>query len=95
MLGVATKVRVSLYHPKCYRPTCFSDLPRLWSLYFIHFHHHPVGKAASINGLCITPKDFTEKLGEFAEYCPVSLALRSELVDCSKQRSLTFAVEYK
>ncbi|XP_064400448.1 adenylate kinase 9-like [Halichondria panicea] len=59
-----------------------------------YLHQVTNGKAASINGLCITPKDFTEKLGEFAEYCPVSLALRSELVDCSKQRSLTFAVEY-
>lgn len=51
-------------------------------------------RAASVAGLCITPSEFNSKLGEFAEYCPVSLALRGELVDCSN-KPLSFAAEYR
>ena len=53
-----------------------------------------IGNAASICGLCITPKEFTAKLGEFIDYCPVSLALKGELVK-AVNRSLKFAAEYR
>eukprot|EP00731_Ephydatia_muelleri_P001091 Em0001g1091a len=49
-------------------------------------------KAASISGLCITPAEFKSRLGEYQEYCPVSLALKDELVNCP---SLKFSAEYK
>ena len=55
----------------------------------IHVDH-----AASLAGLCITPSEFQSRLGEFAGYCPVSLALKGELVDC-RNTSLTFAAEYR
>ncbi|XP_069090617.1 adenylate kinase 9 isoform X2 [Pleurodeles waltl] len=53
------------------------------------------GKAASINNLCITPQELQSRLGEFAQYCPVSLAQRGELVDCSVTSSLEFAAEFR
>lgn len=53
------------------------------------------GKAASIFGLCITPTEFKSRLGEYLAYCPVSLALKDELVDCSQEPSLKFSAEYK
>lgn len=53
-----------------------------------------IGNAASICGLCITPTEFTSKLGEFIDYCPVSLALRGELVKATN-KSLEFAAEYR
>ena len=53
------------------------------------------GKAASIADMCITPKEFVERLGDFAQYCPVSLALKGELVDCSATVSLKYAAEYR
>eukprot|EP00731_Ephydatia_muelleri_P001087 Em0001g1087a len=52
-------------------------------------------KAASISGLCITPAEFKSRLGEYQEYCPVSLALKDELVNCSQEPSLKFSAEYK
>ncbi|XP_078504661.1 adenylate kinase 9 isoform X3 [Lissotriton helveticus] len=53
------------------------------------------GKAASINNLCITPQELQSRLGVFAQYCPVSLAQRGELVDCSVTSSLEFAAEFR
>ena len=53
------------------------------------------GRAASIADLCISPKDFQEQLGEFSHYCPVSLATKGELVDCSGQTSLQLAAGYR
>ncbi|KFQ29113.1 Adenylate kinase 9, partial [Mesitornis unicolor] len=53
------------------------------------------GKAASIADLCITPKELQHWLGEFGQYCPVSLAEKGELVDCSVTSSLQFAAEFR
>uniref|UniRef100_A0A8C4TXD1 Adenylate kinase 9 n=1 Tax=Falco tinnunculus TaxID=100819 RepID=A0A8C4TXD1_FALTI len=53
------------------------------------------GKAASIADLCITPKELQYRLGEFGQYCPVSLAEKGELVDCSVTSSLQFAAEFQ
>ena len=53
------------------------------------------GKAASIADMCITPKEFEVRLGDFGQYCPVSLALRGELVDCSNTPSLKLAAEFR
>ena len=53
------------------------------------------GKAASIANMCITPHEFEVRLGDYEQYCPVSLALRGELIDCSKSVSLKYAVEYR
>ncbi|XP_061222784.1 adenylate kinase 9-like isoform X2 [Neopsephotus bourkii] len=53
------------------------------------------GKAASIAGLCITPEELQHRLGEFGQYCPVSLAEKGELVDCSVTSSLQFAAEFQ
>ncbi|XP_068199434.1 adenylate kinase 9 [Antennarius striatus] len=52
-------------------------------------------KAASINRLCVTPKQMQNRLGEFGHYCPVCLALRCHLVDCSGTAALTHASEYR
>ena len=41
------------------------------------------GKAAAIEDLCVTPKEFLTRLGDFGQYCPVSLAKDGALVDCS------------
>nr|XP_013031057.2 adenylate kinase 9 isoform X4 [Anser cygnoides] len=53
------------------------------------------GKAASIADLCITPEELQCRLGEFGQYCPVSLAEKGELVDCSSTSSLQFAAEFR
>ncbi|XP_053828617.1 adenylate kinase 9 isoform X1 [Vidua macroura] len=53
------------------------------------------GKAVSIAGLCITPKELQSQLGECGQYCPVSLAEKGELVDCSVTPSLEFAAEFQ
>ncbi|KAM6323455.1 adenylate kinase 9 [Aegotheles albertisi] len=53
------------------------------------------GKAAGIADLCITPKELQYRLGEFGQYCPVSLAEKGELVDCSVTSSLQFAAEFR
>ena len=52
-----------------------------------------LGCAAALRGLCVTPSEFQSRLGEFGEYCPVSLSLRDELVN--SQDKLTFAAEYR
>ncbi|XP_044026265.1 adenylate kinase 9 isoform X2 [Siniperca chuatsi] len=51
-------------------------------------------QAACINRLCIAPKELQYRLGEFAQYCPVCLALHYHLVDCSESAALTHAAEY-
>ncbi|KFQ95639.1 Adenylate kinase 9, partial [Nipponia nippon] len=53
------------------------------------------GKAAGIADLCITPEELQYRLGEFGQYCPVSLAEKGELVDCSATSSLQFAAEFR
>ncbi|CAE1265244.1 AK9 [Acanthosepion pharaonis] len=53
------------------------------------------GKAASLRGMCVTNKDFMERLGDFGQFCPVSLVLHEELVDCSKDTSMDLAAEYR
>lgn len=54
-----------------------------------------LGKAACIDKLCITPQELTSRLGEFGQFCPVSLAESYELVDCSVTKSLEFAAEFR
>uniref|UniRef100_A0A8D2IZM5 Cilia- and flagella-associated protein 206 n=1 Tax=Varanus komodoensis TaxID=61221 RepID=A0A8D2IZM5_VARKO len=53
------------------------------------------GKASSIADLCIMPQELLSRLGEFGQYCPVSLAEKGELVDCSVSPSLQFAAEFR
>ncbi|ELW50097.1 Adenylate kinase domain-containing protein 1 [Tupaia chinensis] len=53
------------------------------------------GKAARIDMLCITPQELISRLGEFGQYCPVSLAETNELFDCSGTDSLEFAAEFR
>ncbi|XP_053568148.1 adenylate kinase 9 [Bombina bombina] len=53
------------------------------------------GKAAGIADFCITPQELLSRLGEFGQYCPVSLAQKGELVDCSVTSSLQFAAEFR
>uniref|UniRef100_A0A8C4PJ28 Cilia- and flagella-associated protein 206 n=1 Tax=Equus asinus TaxID=9793 RepID=A0A8C4PJ28_EQUAS len=45
--------------------------------------------------LCITPQELISRLGEFEQFCPVSLAESHELVDCSVTESLEFAAEFR
>ena len=51
--------------------------------------------AASIYGLCVTPSECASRLGEFSHYCPVSLAPRYELIDCSEESTLKYTAEYR
>jgi len=53
------------------------------------------GHAACIKYMCITPKKLDAQLGEFKEYCPVSLAENNELYDCSSQTSHDLIAEYR
>lgn len=53
------------------------------------------GKAACIDKLCITPDELIARLGEFGQFCPVSLAESYELNDCSTTNSLEFAAEFR
>nr|XP_055042295.1 adenylate kinase 9 isoform X3 [Misgurnus anguillicaudatus] len=53
------------------------------------------GQAACIYRLCITPQELQSRLGEFGQYCPVSLALHRHLVDCSHNTSLELAAEFR
>ncbi|XP_077031305.1 adenylate kinase 9 isoform X3 [Agelaius phoeniceus] len=61
----------------------------------IYLERRKEGKAASIAGLCITPQELQGQLGECGQYCPVSLAEKGELVDCSVSPSLEFAAEFQ
>uniref|UniRef100_A0A667HHZ1 Cilia- and flagella-associated protein 206 n=1 Tax=Lynx canadensis TaxID=61383 RepID=A0A667HHZ1_LYNCA len=45
--------------------------------------------------LCITPQELISRLGEFGQFCPISLAESYELVDCSVTESLKFAAEFR
>lgn len=52
-------------------------------------------KAACIAKLCVTYDEMINRLGDFGQYCPVSLALYDELVDCSENRLMDFVAEYQ
>lgn len=62
-----------------------------------HVFFTPVasGEAASIADMCITPHEFSARLGVFGHYCPVSLALKNELYDCSTEPLLQYAAEFR
>ncbi|XP_040852447.1 adenylate kinase 9-like [Ochotona curzoniae] len=53
------------------------------------------GKAACVEKLCITPEDLLSRLGEFGQFCPVSLAEANELYDCSLNDSLELVAEFR
>ncbi|XP_016073041.1 PREDICTED: adenylate kinase 9 [Miniopterus natalensis] len=61
----------------------------------IYLERIKAGKAACIDKLCITPHELISRLGEFGQFCPVSLAESYELVDCSLTKSLEFAAEFR
>ena len=50
-------------------------------------------KAACIANLCVTYGEMTSRLGDFGQYCPVSLALNNELIACSENRTLDYVAE--
>lgn len=52
-------------------------------------------KAASIADLCILPQELLNRLGEYEHFCPVSLVLRDELVDCSATTRTDNVAEYR
>ncbi|XP_076819346.1 adenylate kinase 9-like isoform X2 [Clavelina lepadiformis] len=52
-------------------------------------------QAAKLSELCISPTEFEVRLGRYGHYCPVSLNLYGELVDCSFDSNLEFAVEFR
>ncbi len=52
-------------------------------------------QAASVADLCVTYDEMQARLGDFGQYCPVSLALSGELVDCSAHRQMDFVAEYQ
>ena len=54
-----------------------------------------LSKAASIADLCILPQELLNRLGEYEHFCPVSLALRDELVDCSATSRTDYVAEYR
>nr|XP_020756598.1 adenylate kinase 9 [Odocoileus virginianus texanus] len=61
----------------------------------IYMERIKAGKAACIDKLCISPEELISRLGEFGQFCPVSLAESYELVDCSLNDSLEFAAEFR
>ncbi|XP_064454047.1 adenylate kinase 9 isoform X2 [Mirounga angustirostris] len=61
----------------------------------IYLERIKAGKAACIDKLCITPQELISRLGEFGQFCPISLAESHELVDCSITDSLEFAAEFR
>ncbi|XP_032130943.1 adenylate kinase 9 isoform X1 [Sapajus apella] len=61
----------------------------------IYLERIKAGKAACIDKLCITPQELLSRLGEFGQFCPVSLAESQELFDCSAADSLEFAAEFR
>ena len=52
-------------------------------------------QAASIADLCILPQELLSRLGLFEHFCPVSLILRDELVDCSATTRTDYVAEYR
>ncbi|KAI5140379.1 Adenylate Kinase 9 [Manis pentadactyla] len=61
----------------------------------IYLERIKAGKAACIDKLCVTPQELLSRLGEFGQFCPVSLAESYELADCSEAESLEFAAEFR
>lgn len=53
------------------------------------------GKAACVADLCITPTEFSERIGSFGQYCCVSLGDRGELVDCAGHPNFEFTAEFR
>lgn len=53
------------------------------------------GKAASIAQLCVTYEEMLNRLREYGQYCPVSLVLYDELVDCSSNKTMDHVAEYQ
>ncbi|CAF2709550.1 unnamed protein product [Rotaria sp. Silwood2] len=54
-----------------------------------------LNQAAGIADLCISPQELLNRLGEHEHYCPVSLTLRDELVDCSATITTDYVAEYQ
>ena len=52
-------------------------------------------RAAPIKHLCVTPAEFEARIGEFGQYCPVSLDEKGELVDCSGDTSNDFVAIFR
>ena len=61
----------------------------------IYLHKVASNKAACISKLCVTHEEMCSRLGDFGQYCPVSLALYEELVNCADQTSMDFVAEYQ
>ena len=61
----------------------------------IYFVCSYTGEAACLAELCISPSEFESHVGVYFHYCPVSLNLHGELVDCSDPEYLQFAVEFR
>ncbi|XP_047128980.1 adenylate kinase 9 isoform X1 [Hydra vulgaris] len=53
------------------------------------------GRPAPIKSMCITPSEIQSRLGEFLDYCPVSLALKMELVNCADLKNDDLIAEYR
>ncbi|CAK8685690.1 unnamed protein product [Clavelina lepadiformis] len=52
-------------------------------------------RAAKLFELCISTTEFEVRRGSYGQYCPISLNLYGELVDCSFDSNLEFAVEFR
>ncbi len=52
-------------------------------------------QAACVAKLCVTHDEMINRLGDFGQYCPVSLAFDDQLVDCSDNRTMDFVAEYQ
>ncbi len=52
-------------------------------------------QAASVAGLCVTYDEMKARTGDFGQFCPVSLALDDQLVDCSAYRNMDFVAEFQ
>lgn len=68
------------------------DSVRVIQVYLDRVNSH---QAASIADLCVTYNEMASRLSDFGQYCPVSLALYNELVDCSEARHMNFVAEYQ
>ncbi|CAH6778255.1 Ak9 [Phodopus roborovskii] len=71
------------------------DIQQMNKYIQIYMERIKEGKAACIDKLCITPEELISRLGEFGQFCPVSLAESYELIDCSVTKSLEFAAEFR
>jgi len=52
-------------------------------------------RAAAIAHLCVTPDELDARIGEFAQYCPVCLDEKAELVDCSGDTTNNLVAIYR